>query len=144
MTTTPALLAPYREFMANNVGTVACAMLYAEARHIAEIRNALKTPVDGGWKNNFPLEHATAEGFFFKSCRTCDKSYIRNEAANNSDEMIRMRYAVICNVENVMTTPDQRDSTTDQFVEYAADCLDMPLSNEMTVAGNYVPVVFED
>ena len=135
------LLQPYREFLRGHEGTVAAAMLQAEASHAAEVRNAQPTPM-GGWKNEYPLEHATTEGAFFKACRNGDKTHLAAEAKNNPRIEHRMRCAVLLNAENVLVTPSEYHQTVEELIQYAADCLDMPLDDELTVAGNYVPVVF--
>lgn len=95
MTTAQELLAPYADFMATQseghriYGTTGyVALLHAEARHVAEVRNNMRTP-HGGWKNDLPLEHNTLLGRVFKQLRTGDGTINApgmREALNSADD----------------------------------------------------------
>lgn len=118
-----SLLAPYAECLRKLCDsapqqTVAAALIYAEAAHVADVRNAQGEPL-GGWKNKLPLEHSSPLGFFIKSCRTGDKTYIRQQAKDNAHKDLRELYGTLCNAENVMIL-DSGGMTTDQLIDYAA------------------------
>lgn len=115
------LLAPYADWlksMGNNRQTVAEAMLIAEAKHVAEVRNAQGEPF-GGWKNKLPLEHATATGWYFRALRTGDKSFVRAQSRRDGYEFKGL-FDTLLNAENVYTQEGCEKMTTDELVEYAA------------------------
>jgi len=95
MTTAKSLLDPYADWLATQTeenriygATGYVALLHAEARHVAEVRNGMKTP-HGGWKNGLPLEHNTLLGNVFKQLRTGGKTIDvpgMREALNSDDE----------------------------------------------------------
>ena len=122
------LLAPYRDYLAQTSEqphyTVAEALIRTEARHIATIRNEQGEPRDGGWKNKLPLEHNSPLGFFFKACRTGDKSFIREKAKSHPDQDTRAIYSTLCNAENVYIDVNRLPMTTDQLIAYAASEID--------------------
>lgn len=115
------LLIPYSDWlktMTNKRKTVAEAMLIAEAKHVAEVRNAQGEPL-GGWKNKLPLEHSTPTGFFFRALRTGDKSFVRAQSRREGYEFRRL-YDTLLNTENVYADTDEcKGMSTDQLIGYA-------------------------
>lgn len=126
-TTSAELLVPYSDYLKSAYGKaaddgmrgipVAAALILAEADHVADVRNARAEPF-GGWKNALPLEHSTALGFFIKSCRTGDKTFILGEAQAHPDQKIRDIYKTLCNAENVYVAKPE-GMTTDALLAYA-------------------------
>ena len=127
MTTAKALLAPYADFLATQTeesciyGTTGyVALLHAEARHVAEVRNSMKTP-RGGWKNDHPLEHNTLLGRMFKQLRTGGKTIDApgmREALNSSDDDIYRTAHGLMAAGMYVDDINWRNMTADEIVDH--------------------------
>lgn len=100
---------------------VSLALLKAEAQHVTDVRSNQGEPA-GGWKNEFPLEHSTALGHFFRACRTGNFDHLREQSASHPDPEIRARYYTLCNVQNAYVAKNS-GMTTDQLIDYVATAM---------------------
>ena len=128
MTTANELLAPYatvlREIQDRSDGrvTLAEALIRLEAAHVADVRNALRTPKNG-WRNTTPLEHETLLGRFICGLRIGDHKFTRNALGSPETRDIA---STLLNAENVYVDGyDWRRMTTDQIIDRAAVDLEM-------------------
>lgn len=131
MTTAAELLAPYatvlREIQDRADGrvTLAEALIRLEAAHVADVRNALRTPKNG-WRNTTPLEHETALGRFIRGLRLGDQESTRNELGLPKLPETRDIASTLLNAENVYVDGyDWGYMTTDQIIDRAAVDLEL-------------------
>lgn len=126
-TTAKELLAPYADWIATQTeenriyGTTAMvALLHAEAKHVADVRNSMRTP-HGGWKNQYPLEHATLLGFCFRQLRTGGKLIDApgmREALNSADDDLYKTAKGLMAAAMYVDDLDWRNMTSDQIVDH--------------------------
>jgi hypothetical protein len=124
-TTVKELLVPYADWIATQTeenriyGTTAwVALLHAEAKHVADVRNSMRTP-HGGWKNQYPLEHATLLGFCFHQLRTGGKLIDApgmREALNSGDVDLYKTAKGLMAAAMYVDDLDWRNMTSDQIV----------------------------
>lgn len=127
MTTVQELLAPYAAWIATQTeenriyGTTAkLALLHAEAKHVASVRNSMHTP-HGGWKNQHPLEHSTLLGFCFRQMRTGGKIIDApgmREALNSADDDLYKAAHGLMSAGMYVDDIDWRNMTSDQIIDH--------------------------
>lgn len=122
--TVQELLAPYANWIAtqNRIhGTTArMALLHAEAKHVANVRNSMPTP-RGGWKNKNPLEHSTLLGLCFKQMRTGGKiidAPRMREALNSADDDLYKTAHGLMAAGMCVDDIDWRNMTVDQIIDH--------------------------
>lgn len=126
-TTAKELLNPYENWVATQTGeykifgtTGYLALLKSEAKHVANVRNSMRTPY-GGWKNQFPLEHATLLGFCLRQLRTGGKIIDApgmREALNSADDDLYKTAHGLMAAGMYVDDINWRNMTSDQIVDH--------------------------